>query len=99
MSSTGAVNFSVRQNKAIERLLAFESLRRLLMLNDDLDYVYVGLGSVWFVDFDMAHRELSIDTMISIEADDVVFRRAEFNKPFRTVEVIHGLSHVANQTS
>lgn len=31
--------------------------------------------------------------MISIEADDVLFERARFNKPYRTIEVFHGYSH------
>jgi len=92
-SSTSYVNFSVRQNKAIERDRAFRALRALTSTNDDLDYVYVGLGSVWFVDFEIAHRELGIETMISIESDPVVFTRATYNKPYRTVEVIEGTSN------
>jgi hypothetical protein len=46
-----------------------------------------------FMDFDHAHRDLGIQTMISIEDDDITHMRATFNKPFRTVELIPGLSH------
>ena len=91
MSSTNVVNYSLRQNKAIERSLVFDCLKLLLPALDNP--VYVGFGSVWFSDFHLAHRELGIETLISIEADDVVFKRAEFNRPYRTVEVIKGMSH------
>ena len=92
MSSTRVVNFSVRQNKAIERALAFEGLRRFTSLAPAAEYLYVGLGSVWFVDFEMAHCVLGIDTLISSEADQVTHRRAVFNRPYRSVEVEHGMS-------
>lgn len=54
MRSTNVVNFSVRQNKVIERALVFDGLRRLLQHYPDTDLIYVGLGSIWFVDFDLA---------------------------------------------
>lgn len=92
-SSSSIINYSVRQNKSIERALVFEGLRRLQGVLPWEDCVYVGLGSAWFVDFDLAHRELGIETMISIEGDEVTYHRACFNAPFRTVEVISGYSH------
>ncbi|GAA2282265.1 hypothetical protein GCM10010402_44030 [Actinomadura luteofluorescens] len=93
MNSTNYIDFSVRQNKAIERAIVFDGLRRLLQYDKDGDYVYIGFGSVWFVDFDMAHRELGIQTMLSIESDEVLFKRAQFNKPYRTIEVAEGKSY------
>ena len=60
---------------------------------DFREFVYLGLGSVWFVDFDIAHRDLGIETMVSIEAEDVAYTRARFNKPYRTIEVHYGFSH------
>ena len=93
MKSTNYVNFSVRQNKTIERAIVFDGLRRILSVYSGTTFVYIGLGSIWFVDFDVAHRELAIDKMVSIEADEVIYKRAKFNKPYRTVEVVHGHSH------
>jgi len=92
VSSTNFVDFSLRQNKSIERLIVFDGLRKTIRELNLEDIVYVGLGSVWFTDFGLAHHLLSIETMISIEQDDVIFRRAQFNQPFRTVEVILGES-------
>ncbi|WP_308202629.1 O-methyltransferase [Curtobacterium sp. RIT-PI-V] len=91
MGSTNYINFSVRQNKAIERKIAFECLSKLVTDKGD-SYIYVGFGSVWFVDFEAAHRDLRINSMISIESDEVVYRRAAFNAPFRTVSVEQGNS-------
>ncbi|MXW76169.1 MAG: hypothetical protein F4Z58_09040 [Acidimicrobiaceae bacterium] len=89
MSSTLTVNFSLRQNKAIERSIAFDALRMVATeLNGDP--VYVGLGSVWFQDFRLAHRLLGVEKMISIERDADVFARAEFNRPFASIEMVEG---------
>jgi hypothetical protein len=89
-SSFEAVNYSLRPNKVIARKIIFESLRRLsapLGLNT---YRYVGMGSVWFVDVGLAHRALGIESLISIEADDVGYGRAVFNAPYACIKVKHG---------
>jgi hypothetical protein len=92
MKSSNFVDFSIRQNKTIERSLCFDGIKRVCDALGLSDLVYVGFGSVWFVDFDAAHRDLGVETMVSIEGDDVLCRRAEFNKPYRTVEVVEGMS-------
>lgn len=92
MSSTNVVNFSLRQNKAIERSIVFDGIRLIADRVRLSDVVYVGFGSVWFSDFHLAHRTLDITTMISIEWDRVTYTRAAYNKPYKTVEVVHGSS-------
>ncbi len=91
MSSTFSINFSLRQNKAIERAIAFDAL---VAAKSDLgaDPIYVGLGSVWFRDFQLAHRALRIDTMVSMEGEPSVFARAAFNRPYGSIEVVLGWS-------
>lgn len=92
MSSSTAINFSARQNKAIERAVVFEGLS-MLKAKELLDSpIYVGFGSVWFADFHLAHRMLGIDTLVSIESDDIKFSRAQFNRPFKNIQVLHGVS-------
>ena len=93
MSSTLTINFSLRQNKAIERAIAFDALTMAAGVLGESP-IYVGLGSLWFQDFQLAHRLLHISTMFSIEGDDAVYKRADFNCPLRTIEVIHGISSV-----
>jgi hypothetical protein len=51
------------------------------------DYRYVGLGANRFYDFLLFHRYLGLSTMVSIEHDDIMFRRAVFNVPFNFIEV------------
>lgn len=92
MSSSTAVNFSARQNKAIERAAIFEGLARMRAKQLLDNPIYVGFGSVWFADFHLAHRVLGVDTLISIESDDIKFSRAQFNRPFKNIEVLHGTS-------
>lgn len=92
MSSSSAINFSARQNKAIERAVVFDGLGIMKATGLIENPVYVGFGSVWFADFHLAHRLLGISTLISIESDDVKFSRAQFNRPFKNVEVLHGTS-------
>lgn len=91
MSSSSTINFSLRHNKAIERSIAFDVL---LGARDALGEgaVYVGFGSLWFKDFQMAHRLLGIERMVSIEGDEDVLNRVEFNRPFGNIEIAPGWS-------
>ncbi|WP_347303673.1 O-methyltransferase [Croceibacterium sp. TMG7-5b_MA50] len=94
MGSFDNINYSLRPSKSIERSLVFEGLGRLQAALDLNAQIYVGMGSIWFADFLMAHRLLGIDDMVSIEADDIGYTRAEFNRPYRSVDVRHGRSGV-----
>lgn len=91
-ASFTAVNYSLRPSKTIQRALVFEGLRRLQEHMNWKDATYLGLGSIWFTDFVMAHKTLRIRSMVSIEANEIGFRRAKFNRPYRFVRVEHGLS-------
>lgn len=95
MSSFNVVNYSVRPNKHIQRSLVFEGYKAIRDLLKLKDVRYVGLGSIWFSDFLMAHKMLHIDEMVSIENDEIGYRRAQFNKPFKTVRVVNEMSTIA----
>jgi len=92
MASFDTVNYSLRPSKTIQRNLVFEAVRMLQGVMELDGMVYVGFGSIWFTDFQMAHKVLNIKDMISIEGNEIGFHRAQFNKPYKTVEVRHGLS-------
>jgi hypothetical protein len=91
-STSNLVNYSLRQNKAIERAIAFDGLREMINVLGIVDPVYVGFGSVWFSDFLLAHRMLGVNEMISIEQDSTTYKRAKFNAPYSCVEVVEGTS-------
>lgn len=92
MASFNVINYSLRPSKTIQRQLVFEGVQRLQAALDLERMIYVGFGSVWFTDFVMAHKLLGIRDMISIEGNEVGYKRAVFNAPFATVAVKHGLS-------
>ena len=94
MPSAHYVNFAVRANKTVERKLVFKVLTVLSPVLQLSGYRYVGLGAPWFVDFVMAHKDLSITDMISIERDEILASRAAFNRPYSCVKVIHGDSQI-----
>ncbi len=48
---------------------------------------YVGMGGTMFYDFHLMHRFLGINNMISLERNEEIFMRCEFNCPFDFIEV------------
>lgn len=92
MPSFDSINYSLRPSKSIQRQLVFEGVRRLQVVLDLERLVYVGFGSIWFADFLLAHRLLQIEDMVSIESNEIGYKRAVFNAPYATVRVKHGFS-------
>ena len=92
MASFDFVNYLLRPNKNVERKLMVEALG---LFDDQFlfsQYRYVGLGSMWFVDFSLLHRTFGISDMVSIEKDSP--DRADFNRPFNCVRVEPGESTI-----
>jgi hypothetical protein len=88
MPSFESINYSLRPNKNVERKLIVECLLGLNSAFEFSKYVYIGLGSMWFVDFILMHRHLLIRDMISIEKESA--GRASFNRPYSVVTVEPG---------
>lgn len=93
MPSFDVVNYSLRPSKSIQRQIVFEAVRMLQAKLDLERMAYVGFGSIWFSDFLLAHKNLGVENLHSIEADDIGFVRAKYNAPFATVAVHHGISN------
>jgi hypothetical protein len=70
-----------------------EAFRRLSVFGSTETIRYLGLGSFYFVDFAMMHKELGITNMISIEKDVQNIDRHEFNKPYKTITIMPGDSN------
>jgi len=92
MASFDLINYSLRPNKAIQRAIAFECATQAIQRCEIGPLVYVGLGSIWFGDFHSAHKHLNIKKLVSIEADEIGYKRAVFNRPFKCVDVREGLT-------
>jgi hypothetical protein len=87
------IDYQLRNNKHIERRLMFDRLARASSLVEFSSYRYLGFGSMWFVDFRLAHRVLGIAEMASMERIEHA-DRALFNRPFRCIDVLAGDSGV-----
>src|SRR6266850_786762 len=86
MSKGGFVPYHLRPNKAVDRQLFIELLFRLQQYRDISKYVYVGFGGPTFDDFKLIHSYFANKKMISLEIDEVVWRRQSFNQPVSCIE-------------
>jgi hypothetical protein len=90
LSSFERANYFLRPNKSVERKIVFSGIQALSEHLPISDYQYIGLGSMWFVDFVIAHKQFKIDRMFSMERAGDPYRRALFNCPYSCIEVLEG---------
>lgn len=69
-----------------------EAFSRLALLDHLNNYRYIGMGSAYFADFTLFHRNLGIHDLISIEKEESKKSRFEFNKPFSCIDIKYGNS-------
>jgi putative O-methyltransferase len=94
MSSSGErINYSLRTAKAVERRMIVSSVKEIMKTNTK-KYRYIGFGSFYFTDFKLFHRELHIDSMISVEGKKSLEKRVKFNRPYKCIDIEIGLSNV-----
>lgn len=89
------IDYSIRPAKHAERKMMLEIFRRLAVFAPLSDYRYIGLGSVWFSDFQLFHRALGIPDMVSIERVQPAEMRIRANVPFAAIEPIFKTTTVA----
>lgn len=66
MKSPNILNYEIRPCKFVERRILLASLYQIV-INMRQAYQYIGFGGLAFTDFKLFHKELSIDSMYSIE--------------------------------
>ena len=89
--SWNSVPYELRPRKQIERRMIVDALMRLSACGFAIrDYHYVGMGSIFFVDFILFHKIAGIRKMLSVEADEEISRRIKFNKPYANVDTYIG---------
>ena len=100
VASFRKIDYRVRPAKSIERKMLAESFRRLSEFENTSHYRYVGLGSLYFSDFMLFHKQLGCENMVSIEdtSDPVVKQRFHLNVPYGHIEMKFGNSAVVLQT-
>ena len=87
-SSSYKVPFDLRPAKQIERRMLVDALQHMAQAGFPIrEYVYAGMGSIYFVDFILFHKLLGISQMVTIEAEKELEKRVRFNKPFDLIQV------------
>ncbi|BBQ31075.1 O-methyltransferase [Aeromonas caviae] len=87
MSSGASIPYHLRHNKAVERALLIDALKKIAHYSDVSEYCYIGFGGPFLEDFKQLHQELKITDMISIEQNENVKRRQEFNRPLSCITI------------
>lgn len=93
------IDYRVRPAKSIERKMLAESFRRLVYFRDPSKYSYIGMGSLYFSDFNLFHRSLGFETMLSIEdtSNSTVQARFKMNVPYGHIQMEFGRAGVVLQ--
>jgi hypothetical protein len=82
------VFYDLRPAKQIERRMLLDTFHALSEGGFRIrDYHYLGMGSIYFVDFILLHKYLGLRRFTSAEIDKSIPKRLEFNKPFDCVNV------------
>lgn len=81
------INYNLRPAKSTERKILIDLLRELCQEHSN-EYRYAGMGSTYFTDFKLFHKELHIPKMFSFEKDSHIEERVGYNRPFNCVEII-----------
>lgn len=72
--------YHLRANKAVDRFLLIEALRRLNGLINVSDYTYYGFGGPFLEDCRLLHEYFPELSLVSLEKDGQTYRRQEFHK-------------------
>lgn len=88
MSTGSSIPYHLRPNKAVERGLFIQSLRKINKYMNISDYRYIGFGGPFLEDFKALHHELKISDMLCIEKDENVRLRQQFNRPLSCIDFL-----------
>lgn len=91
MNSPKHLNYEIRPIKFTERKMLLASLSKICNHYKG-DYQYIGFGGLSFTDFKLFHKELNIDTLISIEGGDFSSEKVNFNSPYSFIKIIKDFS-------
>lgn len=77
--------YHIRPNKAIDRFLFIEALRRTERIVDLSAYTYYGFGGPYLEEFRVLYEFFPELRMVSLEKDGETLKRQRFHRPARTV--------------
>lgn len=88
-----SVHYELRPAKQVERRMLIDAFQLVQQGGFKIrEYLYFGMGSIYFVDYILLHKYLGIQHMVSVEASPKAKKRVLFNRPFGVVDVRHGMA-------
>ena len=85
------VQYEFRPAKQVERRMMLETFQCLNHLGYPIrEYQYLGMGSIYFVDYILFHKYLGLTKMKSYEKNEKDEGRIKFNQPFKCVDIMIG---------
>ena len=75
--------YHLRPNKAVDRFVLLEIIRRLEQFEDLADYTYYGLGGPYLEDFRVLYEMRDDIGMVSIESKERIFKRQALSPPMQ----------------
>lgn len=81
--------YHLRTNKAVDRLLFLETIKRLVRYAEIGKYKYYGFGGPYLDDFRLLHENFPDMELTSIERDENVLKRQRFHLPNSKIKLIN----------
>jgi hypothetical protein len=81
------IPYHLRQNKAVDRYAFIELLAKIDRFSAICNYKYIGFGGHSLEEFKYVHDRFGLEDMTSIESDEEVFKRQEFNLPYSCIKL------------
>ena len=92
-SSSWFISYDLRPGKQIERRIVLDTLQAAKAAGFEIESLpMIGMGGVRFIDFLLANRMLGMKRFTSLEHDENLIPRCEFNKPFHNFRIFDGSS-------
>jgi hypothetical protein len=90
-SSAISIPYDIRPSKQLERRIILDMLMMAGACGLPVGKsTYVGMGGIKFFDFIMFYRYLALKKYISVEHDQSLLARCNFNKPFANIKMYDG---------
>ena len=89
-STANFISYDIRPAKQSERRIILDILK--LAGDSGLPiqkYRYIGMGANRFYDFLLVHKYIGISSMISLEHDRTMYRRAAYNCPYGFIDLLN----------
>ena len=80
--------YHLRPNKAIDRFMLIETIRRLENIADLSKYTYYSLGGPYLEDFRLLYENCPKIAMTSVEADHETYMRQKQHRPCRHLKLV-----------